>query len=1053
MRKDNLFRLCSVFFLILIQLIFVPRLQADDDTEAGVPSYAEIENKVEEVMKEGKIPGLSLVIIKGDNPVYIKSFGYADKENQAAVTPETMFQLGSCSKAYTGLAALQLEERGLINLDDKVSNYIPGFFATYQDREYDITIRQFLHHTSGIPQETIALIPGDNSPAALQETVRKLIGVRLVSTPGDRFQYATINYDVVGAIIEIVSNRSFEDYMKYYVFTPLGLAGTSVGVNPGIKNPLNAKGYKMGFWEPRLYEPPVYRANNPAGYVVSNSKDIARWLRIQLGLVQTDLNSLVQKTHLRDESVPPDSSFISSYGIGWFVSLKGDGQVSNIGANPNFTSYMAFRPQKKIAAAVMINSNSGYARVIGDYIMKHLAGERISQIRPVSDKTDAVCSVISFVVAAYLLLTIVLILSRFIGLFRRKNRFEVLTWRKMAKLFGIILICIPYLLGIYILPKATTGVSWDTVLVWGPVSIYVAVLLIVVAFALSIFRFFISLILPNRNKYLNAIPMVVMLGILTGLSNTAILFLITTSFYSTVSLGYLMYYFAITFFLYTFGTKIVSTKMINITNNITLDLRTDLINKVIISKYQNFEKLDPGQIFTTLNDDTTVLAGSAGMMVGGITSFITALSAFIYLTSISVQATLVVLGVIILMSVYYYIISKISRRFMEEARDTQNVYMFRLEALIHGFKELSIHFMKKKEYRQDLLNTCRQFCRANITAAMKFLNSRIIGNSFIMIILGSLSIVVPRVLTEVRTITLISYIMVLLYLIGPINGLLALIPAVTRVKVSWDRIKGFKQTLDEEVEPESANQLIKKLNAPDSENRFEIELVDETGGKLLVDSIELEGVKFQYENEDEGEEPFSVGPIDLEVKKGEILFIIGGNGSGKTTLAKILTGLYVPEEGTVKINGIQVTDTKLGEYYSTIHSEFYIFQRMYEINAREKEKEIKKYLKLMDLDKKVEVNNNEFSTVRLSGGQRKRLALIQCFLEDRPIFLFDEFAANQDPEFRRYFYRELCEQLKTQGKIIIAVTHDDHYFDVPDKILKLDMGKLDVVGTDYRTTT
>ena len=201
---------------------------------------------------------------------------------------------------------------------------------------------------------------------------------------------------------------------------------------------------------------------------------------------------------------------------------------------------------------------------------------------------------------------------------------------------------------------------------------------------------------------------------------------------------------------------------------------------------------------------------------------------------------------------------------------------------------------------------------------------------------------------------------------------------------------------------------------------------------------------FQYESEND-EETFSVGPIDLEIKKGESLFIIGGNGSGKTTLAKLLTGLYVPEEGTVKINGIEVTDTQLGEYYSTIFSDYHLFRKIYEVDVREKEADVQRYLKLLELEEKVRLQENEYSTINLSSGQRKRLALFQCFLEDRPIYLFDEFAANMDPEFRRFFYRELLVSLKAEGKIIIAVTHDDHYFDIADKIIKLDMGKIDLL--------
>jgi ABC-type siderophore export system fused ATPase/permease subunit len=210
-----------------------------------------------------------------------------------------------------------------------------------------------------------------------------------------------------------------------------------------------------------------------------------------------------------------------------------------------------------------------------------------------------------------------------------------------------------------------------------------------------------------------------------------------------------------------------------------------------------------------------------------------------------------------------------------------------------------------------------------------------------------------------------------------------------------------------------------------------------------VDSLKVQGLMFAYEPEDEEHEKgFAVGPIDFEVKKGEALFIIGGNGSGKTTIAKLITGLYTGDKGSIKINNVEIDNTRIGEYFSTIYSNYHLFKKIYGVDIDGKEPEIQKYLKILNLEEKVQLNNGSFSTLDLSGGQRKRLALMQCCLEDRPIYLFDEVAADQDPEFRRFFYREMLTKMKQKGKIVIAITHDDHYFDVADKIIKMDMGKI-----------
>jgi ABC-type siderophore export system fused ATPase/permease subunit len=208
---------------------------------------------------------------------------------------------------------------------------------------------------------------------------------------------------------------------------------------------------------------------------------------------------------------------------------------------------------------------------------------------------------------------------------------------------------------------------------------------------------------------------------------------------------------------------------------------------------------------------------------------------------------------------------------------------------------------------------------------------------------------------------------------------------------------------------------------------------------------------FKYESENE-EEPFTIGPLDFEAKRGEITFIIGGNGSGKTTLAKLLTGLYIPEEGYIQIEGKEIEKNQLGEYFSTVFSGFHLFEKLYDVDISKKEKVVDNYIKLLRLQDKVEIKENSFSTIDLSGGQRKRLALLQCYLEDAPIYLFDEVAADQDPEFRKFFYRNLLMRMKEEGKIVIAITHDDHYFDVADRIIKMDMGKIETVDASYRTT-
>src|SRR5688572_2531437 len=188
----------------------------------------DFDRRIGELMSKGDIPGLSLVIVKGDQTM-VKGFGYADLQTNTKVTPQTFFEIGSCTKAFTALAALKLQKEGLLNLNDPVTKYLPWLQMRYKDREFPITLDQFLHHTSGVPFKSISHIPADTSSRALENTVRTLVGQELAHVPGTVYEYATINYDVIGLVIDKVSGMSYERYMVENIFQPLGLKNTFFG--------------------------------------------------------------------------------------------------------------------------------------------------------------------------------------------------------------------------------------------------------------------------------------------------------------------------------------------------------------------------------------------------------------------------------------------------------------------------------------------------------------------------------------------------------------------------------------------------------------------------------------------------------------------------------------------------------------------------------------------------------------------------------------------------------------------------------------------------------
>ena len=191
-----------------------------------------------------------------------------------------------------------------------------------------------------------------------------------------------------------------------------------------------------------------------------------------------------------------------------------------------------------------------------------------------------------------------------------------------------------------------------------------------------------------------------------------------------------------------------------------------------------------------------------------------------------------------------------------------------------------------------------------------------------------------------------------------------------------------------------------------------------------------------------------LGPVDLMLEQGELVFVVGGNGSGKTTLSMLLLGLYAPESGCVVLNGVEVDDDNREQYrqhFAAVFADFHLFEHLLgddSADAEQRTAEATRYVKALGLGHKVSIVDDRFSTVDLSTGQRKRLALVSAYLDDKPFYLFDEWAADQDPTFKRVFYMELLPELKARGKTVIVITHDDAYFQQADRVLKVENGRL-----------
>jgi putative ATP-binding cassette transporter len=203
-------------------------------------------------------------------------------------------------------------------------------------------------------------------------------------------------------------------------------------------------------------------------------------------------------------------------------------------------------------------------------------------------------------------------------------------------------------------------------------------------------------------------------------------------------------------------------------------------------------------------------------------------------------------------------------------------------------------------------------------------------------------------------------------------------------------------------------------------------------------------MQFSFRNRD-GAPVFTSGPWSLTLKRGETVFLVGGNGSGKSTVLRQIVGLYRPDNGRVDVDGVTVEGRAIAglrEQFSAIFGDFHLFDRLYGLEQVDPQK-VNRLIDEMWLTGKVKFEDGRFTDLNLSTGQRKRLALIVALLEDRPIYAFDEWSAEQDAVFREEFYERILPALKAAGKTVVAVTHDERFWPLADRVVRFDLGRID----------
>lgn len=455
------------------------------------------------------------------------------------------------------------------------------------------------------------------------------------------------------------------------------------------------------------------------------------------------------------------------------------------------------------------------------------------------------------------------------------------------------------------------------------------------------------------------------------------------------------------------------------------DLRLGLSRRIVAARLRSIEEVGSPRLLASLTDDVTAISEAAVNLPYLSMQLAIIIGCLVFLAWLSLP---VFVGVFVFLSLAVTFLKLMEVRAagsFRSARDSQDALFDHFKSLTDGNKELKLHSSRRRAFLDEVLRP----------TAEKYRHSQVVGRTIYNVVgswaqilffglLGLIIFVLPR-FEDVGVAVQMGYIITILYLLGPLEAVLnSLLPSFARAGIALRKVESLGLSLDESS----------------------TELPAEPGAALPQwRSLELEGVTHAYHREGESDD-FVVGPVDLRLEPGELVFLIGGNGSGKTTLAKLLTGLYAPEAGRVLLDGEPVTDAGRDSYrqlFSVVFNDFHLFPSLLGLAEPELDQRAQRYLRTLRLGDKVGVSEGRLSTLQVSQGQRKRLALLTAYLEDRPIYLFDEWAADQDPEFKRVFYLELLPELKARGKTAVVISHDDHFYHLADRIVKLDDGRIE----------
>ena len=453
-------------------------------------------------------------------------------------------------------------------------------------------------------------------------------------------------------------------------------------------------------------------------------------------------------------------------------------------------------------------------------------------------------------------------------------------------------------------------------------------------------------------------------------------------------------------------------------------LRSEFIKQIMDTPVEQVEKLGSATLLAGLTSDVRNITIAFVRLPELVQGVILTLGSAAYLGWLSAKMLLVTaVWIAITLWIGYLLVQRVYKH-IATLRDVEDSLYNDFQTVLEGRKELALNreraeYVFDKVYKPDALNY-----RQHIIRADTFHLSAVNWSNIMMLGVIGLVFWMANGLGWADTTVAATYSLALLFLRTPLLSAMGALPTLISAQVAFNKLRQFK--------------LAPYQPAFNRATRF-----------ADWRQLELRNITFNY-----SDGSFGIGPVNLTINRGELLFLIGGNGSGKSTLAMLLTGLYEPASGEILLDGKPLTSAELNDYrqhFSAVFTDVWLFDKLLGPQGEEADPAlVEAWLNRLKMANKLELENGKILNLKLSKGQKKRVALLLALAEGRDILLLDEWAADQDPHFRREFYQVLLPLMQQMGKTVFAISHDDHYFIHADRLLEMRQGELSELTGEER---